>query len=241
MAAGRHPSGSSPGVVVTLIQSLAQVLANDGSGQAALTERLKQEVLASVTAYGGAQALRCLALARKSMPAGSSRVRGVCGPQCAGHWGVRRGPCTQVRGCKWVCRGCACAMTSAWWWQSWIGRRCGSSWAVSAAEKRSTWHTPRHVATCLDWCKGSIGLAGLRLDRTYSRHSHTGCVRTCATCSCCSHTNASHRTPTSAPVQASGALQVHDCKRSAAAPCHSVMAAKWREWPCCSLLAFMRS
>ena len=30
--------------------------------------------MASVTSYGGAQALRCLALARRAMPSGTSRV-----------------------------------------------------------------------------------------------------------------------------------------------------------------------
>ena len=51
------------------------MLANDGSGTVALTERLKTDVMATVSMYGGSLALRCLALAFRHMPASQSSVR----------------------------------------------------------------------------------------------------------------------------------------------------------------------
>ena len=53
----------------------AQALSNDGSGVTALTERLRNEALRAVTGFGQSLALRCLALACKAMPPGSSQVR----------------------------------------------------------------------------------------------------------------------------------------------------------------------
>ena len=57
----------------------AQVLCNDGSGQAPLTEQLRGDVLDAGVAMGQAQALRCLALGFKAMPPGTSRVRRAWG------------------------------------------------------------------------------------------------------------------------------------------------------------------
>ena len=66
------------------------MLSNDGSGQTALTERLRNEAMGLVTFLGQSQALRCLALAYKAVPAGSSQVdlwQTAVWPACrAGSW-----------------------------------------------------------------------------------------------------------------------------------------------------------
>lgn len=51
-----------------------QVSLNDGSGAAPMTEGLRRALLGRVTAYGAHQALRCLALASRSMPPSSQQV-----------------------------------------------------------------------------------------------------------------------------------------------------------------------
>ena len=58
-------------------QSGAQVLANDGSGVVPVTERLKNDVMATVAMYGGSLALRCLGLAFRHMPANQATVRAL--------------------------------------------------------------------------------------------------------------------------------------------------------------------
>ncbi len=59
---------------------IAQVLANDGSGAAPLADSVRNAVLHRVTAYGGAEALRCLALACKTLPLADAQARalGTC-------------------------------------------------------------------------------------------------------------------------------------------------------------------
>jgi hypothetical protein len=57
------------------------VVLNDGTGTAPMTEALKALLMQRVTAYGSNHALRCLALARRSMPPSSQQVR----PQCHLH------------------------------------------------------------------------------------------------------------------------------------------------------------
>jgi hypothetical protein len=61
----------------------AQVLANDGSGAAPLTEHVREGVLGRMVRYGGAEALRCLALACKTLPLADAPVRPGC-PRAAG-------------------------------------------------------------------------------------------------------------------------------------------------------------
>jgi len=75
------------------------VLANDGSGAAALTEHVREGVLGRMVRYGGAEALRCLALACKTLPLADAPVRPNC-PGAAGKTDERKR--LHVLG-VWVC------------------------------------------------------------------------------------------------------------------------------------------
>ncbi len=65
------------------------MLANDGSGAAALTEHVREGVLGRMVRYGGAEALRCLALACKTLPLADAPVRPNC-PGAAGKTDERK-------------------------------------------------------------------------------------------------------------------------------------------------------
>lgn len=66
-----------PGPGAATLCRVTQVLANDGSGAALLADSVRDAVMHRVTAYGGAEALRCLALACKTLPLADAQARDV--------------------------------------------------------------------------------------------------------------------------------------------------------------------
>ncbi|KAK9840627.1 hypothetical protein WJX81_005487 [Elliptochloris bilobata] len=62
------------GAPESVLACCTHVLANDGSGTTALMEGMRDAVMGRVTAYGGAEALRCLALACKTLPLADAQV-----------------------------------------------------------------------------------------------------------------------------------------------------------------------
>lgn len=62
------------GAPESVLQRCTQALANDGSGSVAMTERMRNDVMATVSMYGGSLALRCLALAFRHLPANTATV-----------------------------------------------------------------------------------------------------------------------------------------------------------------------
>ena len=60
-----------------------QVMSNDGSGGFRMDEGVQERVMAAVSAFGGQQALRCLALAYKNHPTNSSKVTCCPSYSCA--------------------------------------------------------------------------------------------------------------------------------------------------------------
>lgn len=66
-----------PGSGAATLCCVTQVLANDGSGAAPLADSVRDAVMHRVTAYGGAEALRCLALACKTLPLADAQARAV--------------------------------------------------------------------------------------------------------------------------------------------------------------------
>ena len=66
-----------PGFGAATLCCVTQVLANDGSGAAPLADSVRDAVMHRVTAYGGAEALRCLALACKTLPLADAQARAL--------------------------------------------------------------------------------------------------------------------------------------------------------------------
>ena len=140
------------------MHSAVQALSNDGSGVTALTERLRSEILSKVTGFGESLALRCLALAYKAMPAGSSQV--CSRPSQAIHVytdaaPAERGPWRSYWLCPLHC--------TAWRWPTkpCLQAACRCSLPTFAAVEPMPWAGYNHGCTC--WtCKITEAMACMR-------------------------------------------------------------------------------